>query len=218
MSSIKPTREPTKTQAHGQAQLFYLIGPSGAGKDSLINWLKQQPQAIANAIYFAPRYISRPTDNGIEQHIYLDADGFGQQRHQFAMYWQANGYHYGIHQEVLVRLQQGQSVVINGSRAELAQAQQVFGERLKVVLLSVCDATLAQRLQQRGRETSQQITARLTRHHRYQDVNADAIIDNNHSLEDAGKQLLKYIEGIIAKDTEPQHQQSAPLFASSDIP
>lgn len=179
-------------QVSTRGYLFYLVGPSGAGKDSLLDWLRQQP--CMQQLYFAPRTISRPCDNGIEQHQYLPAAEFVTQSHRFALQWQANGHRYGIDKQILERLAQGQSVLVNGSRAEIAQAKRVAGEQLKVILINVSATTLATRLAQRGREDHQQIAHRLARHQHLQHCPADIVIDNNTSLEHAGNLLLTYIK------------------------
>ena len=65
-------------------------------------------------------------------------------------------------------LLQGIDVAVNGSRAHLPQAQQRYGAQLLPVCLQVSAAILRRRLQDRGRESAEQIEQRLARAAEYQ--------------------------------------------------
>ncbi len=144
------------------ARIFYVIGASGAGKDSVIDAVRQ---AWSTAILVAHRYITRAACAGGENHIALtEAEFFYRQQHDlFAMYWQANGLHYGVGLEVDLWLANGCDVMVNGSREFLPQALAHCGDLLVPVVVDVALPVLEQRLRSRGRETEVEIQQRLIR-------------------------------------------------------
>lgn len=143
--------------------LFYIIGPSGAGKDSLIDRCRAALPP-ATPLVFAHRYITRPVDAGGENHIALTTAEFAtRQAHgAFCLHWDGNGLHYGIGTEVRSWLANGLSVVVNGSRGHLDQAAALFPD-LRPVLITVTPEVLRGRLENRGRETADEIERRLAR-------------------------------------------------------
>src|SRR5690554_7637808 len=97
------------------------MGSSGAGKDSLLKLcldrLQDQPVLVAH------RYITRLPEQEGENHIWLPAAEFRKRRalDLFALCWSANGLDYGIGCEIDLWLARGHHVLVNGSRAFLAQ-------------------------------------------------------------------------------------------------
>ncbi|MEH2919623.1 ribose 1,5-bisphosphokinase [Samsonia erythrinae] len=152
------------------ARLIYLIGASGCGKDSLLTALA--PQASARQLLIAHRYITRPASSGGENHIALSKHDFlyRQQRGLFCLSWQAHQLYYGVGIEIDLWLEKGLSVIVNGSRAYLPQAEARYGPSLLPLCLTVPADILRQRLQQRGRENAEQIQERLQRADDYQSV------------------------------------------------
>ncbi|MEH6531138.1 MAG: ribose 1,5-bisphosphokinase, partial [Photobacterium frigidiphilum] len=144
------------------ARIFYVIGASGAGKDSVIDAVRQ---AWPSDILVAHRYITRAACAGGENHIALTEAEFVYRRHHdlFAMHWQANGLHYGVGLEVDLWLANGCDVMVNGSREFLPQALAQYGNLLIPVVIDVALPVLEQRLRTRGRETETEIQQRLIR-------------------------------------------------------
>lgn len=108
-------------------RLWYVVGPSGAGKDSVMAYARQHcPPGLP--LVFAHRYITRPADAGGENHVALSEAEFRwrAERGLFAMTWTRNGLHYGIGREVQDWLADGIDVVVNGSRHSLESARTVF--------------------------------------------------------------------------------------------
>ena len=130
-----------------KGKLFYVIGASGAGKDSLMNHARQQ-LAGSQPIVFAHRYITRPAEAGGENHISLFPAEFNNRKALglFAMEWESHGQQYGIGIEIKTWLVSGINVVVNGSREYLSVVGERFPEmsviliRLlaKVVLSGIC--------------------------------------------------------------------------------
>lgn len=177
------------------AELFYLMGASGSGKDSLLRYARHHPLADAE-VMFAHRYITRPVEAGGENHIALTEREFAKYRNKgcFVMHWQCHGLHYGIGFEVEHWLSKGLSVVMNGSRGYLDEAARRYRE-LRPILVRVSPDVLAERLRQRGRESDTQIAERLQRTQclRLPAHPRMTIIDNDKSLKDAGDQLVRLI-------------------------
>ena len=109
------------------ARLVYVMGPSGAGKDSLLGWLRQHLPPTS-PLHWAQRTISRPLQQsharGTEQYESVCPATFAALRSEqaFALHWDANGLGYGVRHAQLAPLAQGRWVLVNGSRAHLPQA------------------------------------------------------------------------------------------------
>lgn len=143
-------------------RLIWLTGPSGSGKDSLLNALRAAPP---ENLLIAHRYITRPADAGGENHIALTEAEFIRRTAQglFALRWQAHGFQYGLGLEIDLWLQRGHDVLVNGSRLHLPEAQARYGTQLLPLCLTVTPTILVQRLRQRGRESAAEIALRLDR-------------------------------------------------------
>ena len=164
------------------ARLIWLIGPSGSGKDSLLNALRDAPPA---RLLIAHRYITRAADAGGENHVALSEAEFARRA--------ALGFHYGIGTEVESWLQRGQNVVVNGSRLHLAQAQARFGSQLLPLCLQVTPSVLAVRLRQRGREDDAAIARRLARAAQPQ-PDGCLLLNNDGALDRTVQQLRQLLE------------------------
>lgn len=192
-------------------RLIYIIGPSGAGKDSLLNSLRQEMAdmtALSDMtdktnpppLYFAKRTITRSHDQSNEDHEAVDTSNFESlmNSNAFAMHWFANGLHYGVRHQELAPMSEGTWVMVNGSRAYLEEAKRRFPE-LTVLLITAPIEVLRKRLLSRGRENEQAIEARLSRS---QDVALgpqDLCVSNGGSLAESVatlKNLLKQRTGI----------------------
>lgn len=162
------------------SRLVYLMGASGVGKDSLLGALRRQhPEWLV-----AHRYVTRPS-SASENCISLSAEEFAWRRRLglFCLDWQAHGLDYGLGIEVRAWLERDRMVIVNGSRRALDQARERFGARLLPVLITAESAVLRERLIRRGRETLDEIEARLARHRRLEaDLDGVERIDNSHEL------------------------------------
>ncbi len=137
--------------------LFAIVGPSGAGKDTLLaGALAARPDLV-----LVRRVITRPTEAGGEEFDGVTEAEFARRMAAgaFALHWQAHGLSYGI---PAAQIDPGRTVLFNGSRAALPAAQARF-PALVVVLVTAPVAVLAARLAARGRETAADIAARLER-------------------------------------------------------
>ncbi|MEN3262318.1 ribose 1,5-bisphosphokinase [Sodalis endosymbiont of Spalangia cameroni] len=144
------------------ARLIWLMGASGAGKDTLLQVLRA---SAPPGLLVAHRYITRAADAGGENHIALSEAEFHRRQEAglFAIHWQAHRQHYALGIEIDLWLDRGQDVVVNGSRLHLPALTPRYAGRLLPVCLTVSQPVLAQRLRQRGREDETAINARLAR-------------------------------------------------------
>ncbi|MGC7404487.1 phosphonate metabolism protein/1,5-bisphosphokinase (PRPP-forming) PhnN [Pandoraea pneumonica] len=177
-------------------RLFYVMGESGAGKDSLLAYARERVGAspeIGSPVVFAHRYITRPPTVDGENHVALSPSEFAQRQALgcFALDWESHNCRYGIGVEIDAWLAAGASVVMNGSRAFLERAVQRYGERLSLVEIQVDPLVRAQRLASRGRESGEALDKRVA--HRVQWAPPEGIpfiaIANNGTLAQAGDQL-----------------------------
>ena len=167
-------------------RLFTIVGPSGSGKDSILNAL--QPRLPRLKI--AKRVITRPKNSGDEDHFYLCQRLFDRaaQDGSFLFKWHAHGLSYGVPTGILDDLKSGHDVLFNGSRHALADMQIEFPD-LTVIWVTVSIDILASRLANRGRETDKAIKNRLERYAPSPPKNA-IIIDNSGALSGAVDQLV----------------------------
>ena len=172
-----------------RGRLVYVVGASGSGKDSVMGWARERLPA---EVVFARRTITRPPQTGGEQHFAVSDAGFHAmlERGEFAMHWRANGHRYGIGREIEAWLDEGRTVVVNGSREHLPRAAAAYPQ-LEVVHVIAPEDELRARLEARAREESDAIEARLARR---PTVPAPALeIANAGAIERAGEPLLRFL-------------------------
>lgn len=146
----------------GSERLIVVVGPSGAGKDSVIAaWLSAQP--ASQRPHRARRTITRAADVH-EDHEPLDAASFAAAAAAgaFAFDWQAHGLHYGIRHAELAALAAGGWVAMNGSRGHLPRLR-LSAPLARVVEIDAPAGVRALRLRSRGREAAAEHPARLAR-------------------------------------------------------
>lgn len=177
-----------------EGKLFYLMGPSGSGKDSLMRYARAR-LASDPGVVFAHRYITRAVDLNGENHIALTETEFDARLAAglFAMHWRSHGLRYGIGREINLWLAKGCNVVMNGSREYLPEARRLY-PALTAVLVTVSPEVLAQRLRARGRETEEQIAQRIARAKEFLRPEGPLeIIENDADLEVAGEHLVQLL-------------------------
>ncbi len=174
------------------ATLYFLVGPSGAGKDTLLNHLKQREYS-PNQPLVAHRYITRAVLEGDENHIQLSDFDFNlrKQAGLFLFDWTSHGYQYAIGKEVKKWVKAGHSTIVNGSRKYLSTAREQYG-RLTPIWMTVSEEVLRERLLQRGRESEEQIEQRLQRNKELEKLKPknSVYINNDQTIEDTISQII----------------------------
>ena len=142
--------------------LVPVVGPSGAGKDTLLAAARARLAGDARFV-FARRCITRPAEAGGEDHVAMSVPEFERLRDAggFAFWWAAHGLLYGVPREVEAALTARRVVVANLSRTVLPEAAARWPTR--ALLITAPAEVLATRLAARGREDAADIAARLAR-------------------------------------------------------
>lgn len=142
--------------------LVLVVGPSGAGKDTLIEAACERFSGDRR-FCFPRRFITRAADL-YEHHVPVSAVEFeGMAREgRFLLHWTAHGLSYGIPVEVAGRLNSGATVVANVSRTVVGESLDRF-PRVRVINVTADPATLTTRLAARGRESAEGIASRIAR-------------------------------------------------------
>jgi ribose 1,5-bisphosphokinase len=195
-----PSREPHMVPGTERGIMVVVVGPSGAGKDTLMALAAKHFSRRAE-VHFVRRVITRDGGAGGEDHLSVSEAGFVsmEQSGSFAVWWEAHGLKYGIPAEVSVALGKGHLVIANGSRSALHHFKAVF-PRLKVINVTARPDVLAARLETRGRETHEDIMARLARGPLTVRGDYDVTeLDNSGSLEEAERKILDVINGFLAE-------------------
>ncbi|MHC6226678.1 phosphonate metabolism protein/1,5-bisphosphokinase (PRPP-forming) PhnN [Pseudomonas sp. X10] len=193
-------------------RLIYLIGPSGAGKDSLIEAARRK--LAAHGVQIARRIITRSAESKGEDAMSVSPERFHELLHAegFALHWRANGLDYGIPAQVDQWLASGRHVLVNGSRAHLMEARRRYPDLL-AIRLDVDPAVLRHRLLARARESIEEIEQRLARNQQLlmADDRSIHVLDNSGTLEAAVEGLLGLMgeEGLLHDtDESPDAQPS----------
>lgn len=177
--------------------LVLVVGPSGAGKDTLMD-AARAALAGAAGFHFVRRLITRPALAGAEDHDSCDEAAFSaaRARGELALSWGAHGLHYGIPRRELAGVAAGQVVIANISRGEIAAAE-TLAERVVVLEISAPPAVLAKRLAARGRESEADIAARLAREAPLAVRTATLKrISNDRSVAEGAAELIALLRGL----------------------
>jgi ribose 1,5-bisphosphokinase len=140
-----------------------VVGPSGAGKDTLIDYARAL-FADESRLEFVRRVITRPSDVASEDHDTLADAAFveAQADGAFAVSWEAHGLRYGLPVDVDWSVASGHVAVANVSRSIVPALRERYAN-LAIVEITATPEILAERLAARGRESRGEVLARLAR-------------------------------------------------------
>jgi len=193
-----------------RGNLILIVGPSGVGKDSLLEGAQTALKGCSG-FDFPRRIITRPEDAGGEDHISLTKPEFLkiQEAGAFALAWQAHGLCYGVPISIEEDLAYGRHVVVNVSRSIIDDARAQFTP-VKTIYVTVPDNLLAERLRARGRETESDIVRRLKRSNAYEIPNDPDtyVLTNDGPLEKSVRVFVGLLMAIS------RHEPISPLPGS----
>lgn len=143
--------------------LVAIVGPSGAGKDTLMN-AARVALAGDDRFLFVRRVITRPAEAGGEDHEPATPETFARRAAagDFMLSWQAHGLDYAIPARLRADIADGRVAIVNLSRQVIGAAEAAFPS-VAVVEITAPIAVLAHRLAARGRESEAEIAGRLSR-------------------------------------------------------
>jgi phosphonate metabolism protein PhnN/1,5-bisphosphokinase (PRPP-forming) len=177
--------------------LVLVVGPSGAGKDTLLAGARRA-LATDERFHFARRVITRPADAGAEVHESVTEAEF--LCRVFALQWQAHGLRYGIPTDIAGMLRQRRIVIASVSRSIIADAAARFP--VCVIEVTAPPDLLAHRLAARGREDGAGIAARLVRPGLVRQVDLPAgirieTVVNDSTIDDGTQRFLTALRRVL---------------------
>jgi ribose 1,5-bisphosphokinase len=177
--------------------LVLVVGPSGAGKDTLINAAKASLASDPRFV-FPRRVVTRQAVASLEDHDSVSPQEFALRAANgaYALSWEAHGLQYGLPAGIRDDIAAGRVVVMNGSRAMVETARQAFPGTV-VILVEATRDIRAQRLAGRGRETVAEIGARLSREVDAHIPNAIRV-DNSGAVADGIARFLSALRALPA--------------------
>ncbi|MCK1738950.1 phosphonate metabolism protein/1,5-bisphosphokinase (PRPP-forming) PhnN [Bradyrhizobium sp. 138] len=176
----------------GPGRLVLVVGPSGAGKDTLLR-LARAACVDDPSVVFPRRVVTRES-SADEDNIAVTPDEFRNAREHgdFAVHWEAHGHSYALPAGINDDIRAGRTVVANVSRTVIGALRLAYAN-VVVVAVTAPPEVLAVRLAARARHSDGNIAERLTRSVDDASAHADVTILNAGSAEDHGRQLLRVI-------------------------
>ena len=162
--------------------LVLVVGPSGVGKDTLIAEARSR-LADDPTFVFPRRMVTRQAVPQLEDHDTMSWEDF--RGGDFALSWEAHGLGYALSRSIEDDIGAGRTVVVNVSRKviESAAGRYPWG----IVVVTADPAVRAERLAGRGRESADEVAARLAREGAAVPAGMAAVVvvDNSGALEPA---------------------------------
>ena len=177
----------------GAGTLVLVVGPSGAGKDTLIA-IARDLLAGDSRIAFPRRIVTRQS-SAAEDHDTLAPGEFvaAVRRGALAFWWEAHGLNYGIPARVNDELRDGKTVVCNVSRTVVAHLRRRY-PACRVVLVDAPRAVREARIRARSRNADGDTLRRLDRSvESVAPLAPDLVIDNTGDPQAGGRALAEIL-------------------------
>ena len=190
---------PATVARHGT--LVLVVGPSGVGKDTLIDGARAA-LTEAGGFHFPRREITRSASLGGEDFIGMTEDQFHRRRRQraYSLYWCAHDNWYGVPSSIDEHIEAGTHVLVNVSRSIIPEARQRY-RHLRVVLVTAPRSVLESRLRGRGRESDGAIAGRLARAEAFDVTGPDVTtFQNDPPVEHA---VARFVDILRTLNTTP---------------
>ena len=199
MTETLTTTTAEQTALIGPGRLVLVVGPSGAGKDTLLG-LAKAACADERNIVFPRRVITREASPS-EENEEVSAGTFQEAltRGDYAMHWEAHGHSYALLRAIDDDLRAGRTIVANVSRTVIGAAR---GAYVNVVVVSITAPpdVLAERIAMRARSSDGAVENRLRRSVEDAAATPDVTIVNVGSAEYHSRQLVRAIKGEKWRD------------------
>jgi ribose 1,5-bisphosphokinase len=183
-----------RAAAVGPGRLILVVGPSGAGKDTLLG-LARSACADDPSIVFPRRVITRqPSVSEENQQVSLDAFAHALARGEYAMHWEAHGHCYALPRAIDDELRAGRTIIANVSRGVVGAMRSAYAD-VTVISITAPPQVLAERLAARSRSSDGKIEHRLGRTVDETSSRPDVTIVNTGSADYHARQLVRIIKG-----------------------
>jgi ribose 1,5-bisphosphokinase len=192
MSEAHDLSGPAAT-AIGPGRLILVIGPSGAGKDTLLGLAKAACTEDRNVTF--PRRVVTREASAAEDNEALSPDAFREAlaRGEFALHWEAHGHLYGLRRAIDDDIRAGRTVVINVSRTIIDAARRAYAD-VTVVSITAPPDVLSERIAMRARGSDGLSGQRLS-HTVNETAAPDITILNVGRPEDHARRLVRIVRG-----------------------
>jgi len=178
----------------GPGRLVLVVGPSGAGKDTLIG-IARRLCADDARVTFPRRVVTRPSSEFEDNHAMTPAEFDAAERQgAFALQWRAHDHAYGVLRQIDEDIRADRTVVVNVSRTIIADARRRYCN-VTAVLITAPAEVLARRVAGRKRASDTSVEERVQRASLPDSAPADIVISNTGSAEDHGRELAAVIAG-----------------------
>jgi len=140
-----------------RGRLFLISGPSGAGKDAVIDGTHRRFTGYPKMV-FPLRTITRPEGFGGEIHVAVTPAQFDRLRRRgaFALCWRARGLNYAVPASIDAELAAAATVVVNVAPTVLGEARARY-PLASLVWVTASAETCRRRLAERRRESLEEI-------------------------------------------------------------
>ena len=190
--SETPAISDVRTGAIGPGRLVLVVGPSGAGKDTLIGLAREACAGDASIVF--PRRVVTREASTFEDNEQVSVEDFRRGRNdgEFSMHWEAHGHGYALRRAVDDDIRAGRTVVTNVSRTVIEVMRRTYADVL-VVSITAPPEILRERLAARARGSDGQLSDRLGR--AVEEAVPDVTITNVGSAAQHAQELLRAIRG-----------------------
>jgi|SRR4051812_49164230 ribose 1,5-bisphosphokinase len=194
MTETLTTISTDQSAAIGPGRLVLVVGPSGAGKDTLLGLAKVACVDDGNIVF--PRRVITREASASEENEEVSPGTFQQAlaRGDYAMHWEAHGHSYALSRVVDDEIRLGRTVVANVSRTVIGAMRRAYAD-VVVVSITAPPDVLAERIAMRARSSDGRLESRLRR--TVEDASAvpDVTIVNTGCAEYHARQLVRAIKG-----------------------
>lgn len=175
----------------GPGRLVLVVGPSGAGKDTLLGLARAALSADPD-VTFARRVVTRGA-SAAEDNVQVTVEAFraARARGDFAIDWEAHGLHYALPLAIDDDIRAGRCVVANISRTVIPALRAAYAD-VVVVSITAPPEVLAARLAARGRASDGPLGDRLKRS--VATAGADVTIENVGAADVHAAELIRAIK------------------------
>lgn len=189
-----PTISDQRPATIGPGRLVLVVGPSGAGKDTLLG-LARAACAEDGDVVFPRRVVTREA-SPFEDNEQVSLSAFGQAigRGDFAVHWEAHGHCYALPRGIDDDIRAGRTVVANVSRTVVDAIRRAYID-VVVVSITAPPEILAERVATRARSSDGLVVDRLNRAIGGVAAAADVTIINVGSVDHHARELARIVRG-----------------------